>query len=34
VTLKSETFPLEEVNDVLDILRAGDITGRAVLIPG
>jgi D-arabinose 1-dehydrogenase-like Zn-dependent alcohol dehydrogenase len=33
VTLRSETFPLEEVNAVLDTLRAGDITGRAVLVP-
>ena len=33
VTLRSETFPLEQVNDVLDTLRAGDITGRAVLVP-
>jgi NAD+-dependent secondary alcohol dehydrogenase Adh1 len=33
VTLRSETFPLEQVNDVLDALRAGDITGRAVLVP-
>jgi NAD+-dependent secondary alcohol dehydrogenase Adh1 len=33
VTLRSETHPLEEVNDVLDRLRAGEITGRAVLVP-
>jgi NAD+-dependent secondary alcohol dehydrogenase Adh1 len=33
VTLRSETFPLEQVNEVLDTLRAGDITGRAVLVP-
>ena len=33
VTLRSETFPLEQVNDVLDALRAGDVTGRAVLVP-
>lgn len=32
--LKSETFPLEAVNDVLAILREGDMTGRAVLVPG
>jgi hypothetical protein len=25
--------PLEDVNDVLDALRAGDVTGRAVLVP-
>jgi NAD+-dependent secondary alcohol dehydrogenase Adh1 len=31
--LRSETFPLEEVNDVLDRLRQGDVTGRAVLVP-
>jgi NAD+-dependent secondary alcohol dehydrogenase Adh1 len=34
LTLKSETFPLEAVNDVLSTLRDGDITGRAVLVPG
>ena len=33
VTLRTETHPLEEVNDVLDALRDGDITGRAVLLP-
>jgi len=33
VTLRSETHPLEEVNDVLDKLRAGEVTGRAVLVP-
>jgi hypothetical protein len=33
VTLRTETHPLEAVNDVLDALRAGDITGRAVLVP-
>ncbi len=33
VTLRSETYPLEEVNDVLDRLREGDVTGRAVLVP-
>jgi len=33
VTLRSETHPLEDVNDVLDRLREGEITGRAVLIP-
>jgi NAD+-dependent secondary alcohol dehydrogenase Adh1 len=33
VTLRSDTHPLEEVNDVLDRLRAGEITGRAVLVP-
>jgi NAD+-dependent secondary alcohol dehydrogenase Adh1 len=33
VTLRSETHALEEVNDVLDRLREGEITGRAVLVP-
>jgi D-arabinose 1-dehydrogenase-like Zn-dependent alcohol dehydrogenase len=33
VTLRSETYPLEEVNDVLDRLREGEVTGRAVLVP-
>jgi NAD+-dependent secondary alcohol dehydrogenase Adh1 len=33
VTLRSETHPLEEVNDVLDKLREGEVTGRAVLVP-
>lgn len=33
VTLRSETHPLEEVNDVLERLRHGDVTGRAVLVP-
>jgi NAD+-dependent secondary alcohol dehydrogenase Adh1 len=33
ITLKTETHPLEEVNEVLAKLRAGDITGRAVLLP-
>ena len=32
--LKSETHPLEGVNDVLSMLREGEITGRAVLVPG
>jgi D-arabinose 1-dehydrogenase-like Zn-dependent alcohol dehydrogenase len=34
LTLKTERYPLEEVNDVLSMLREGDITGRAVLVPG
>ena len=34
VVLETETHPLESVNDVLDKLRAGEVTGRAVLIPG
>jgi NAD+-dependent secondary alcohol dehydrogenase Adh1 len=33
VTLRSETHPLEEVNDVLAKLREGEVTGRAVLVP-
>ena len=33
VTLRTETHPLDDVNDVLDALRRGDITGRAVLLP-
>jgi NAD+-dependent secondary alcohol dehydrogenase Adh1 len=34
IRLETETHPLEAVNDVLDKLREGEITGRAVLIPG
>jgi NAD+-dependent secondary alcohol dehydrogenase Adh1 len=33
VTLRSQTYPLEEVNEVLAKLRAGEITGRAILVP-
>jgi NAD+-dependent secondary alcohol dehydrogenase Adh1 len=33
LTLKSETHPLEEVNEVLGMLREGEIIGRAVLVP-
>jgi NAD+-dependent secondary alcohol dehydrogenase Adh1 len=33
VKLRSETHRLEEVNDVLDKLREGEVTGRAVLVP-
>jgi len=33
ITLRSQTYPLTQVNDVLAQLRAGDITGRAVLVP-
>jgi NAD+-dependent secondary alcohol dehydrogenase Adh1 len=33
VTLRTETHPLEEVNDVLARLREGEVTGRAVLVP-
>ena len=34
VVLKTETHSLDTVNDVLAQLRAGEITGRAVLVPG
>ena len=34
LTLKMETHALEDVNEVLGRLREGDITGRAVLVPG
>ena len=34
VKLKSETHPLSEVNEVLAKLREGEVTGRAVLVPG
>ena len=33
VELRTETHPLEDVNDVLDKLREGEVTGRAVLVP-
>jgi NAD+-dependent secondary alcohol dehydrogenase Adh1 len=33
LTLRVQTFPLDSVNEVLDALRAGDVTGRAVLVP-
>ena len=33
IELRTETHPLDEVNDVLDRLREGEITGRAVLVP-
>lgn len=33
VTVRSQTHPLDSVNDVLEMLHAGDITGRAVLVP-
>ena len=33
ITLRTETHPLEQVNEVLGRLRAGEITGRAVLCP-
>jgi NAD+-dependent secondary alcohol dehydrogenase Adh1 len=34
ITLRSETHPLTAVNDVLAALSSGDVTGRAVLVPG
>jgi NAD+-dependent secondary alcohol dehydrogenase Adh1 len=34
IELRTGTHPLEAVNDVLERLRAGVITGRAVLAPG
>ncbi|HXR12961.1 MAG TPA: hypothetical protein VN770_11735, partial [Gaiellaceae bacterium] len=33
ITLKTETHPLDSVNDVLAKLRDGEVTGRAVLVP-
>ncbi len=33
ITFRTDTTPLEEVNDVLDKLREGEVTGRAVLVP-
>jgi len=33
ITLKTETHPLEQVNDVLAKLQEGEVTGRAVLVP-
>ena len=33
LTLKSQTHSLDEVNDVLSMLRDGEIMGRAVLVP-
>jgi NAD+-dependent secondary alcohol dehydrogenase Adh1 len=34
VRLVTKTYPLESVNEVLDRLREGEVTGRAVLVPG
>jgi NAD+-dependent secondary alcohol dehydrogenase Adh1 len=34
LTLKTEMHPLEDINDVLGMLREGAVTGRAVLVPG
>ena len=33
ITLKTETHPLDDVNEVLGRLREGDVMGRAVLLP-
>jgi NAD+-dependent secondary alcohol dehydrogenase Adh1 len=33
VTLRTETHALDDVNDVLQKLREGEVTGRAVLVP-
>jgi NAD+-dependent secondary alcohol dehydrogenase Adh1 len=33
LTLRTETYALDDVNEVLDRLRQGEITGRAVLVP-
>ena len=33
VVLKTEVHPLDSVNDVLQKLRDGEVTGRAVLVP-
>jgi NAD+-dependent secondary alcohol dehydrogenase Adh1 len=33
IRLVTETYPLEAVNEVLERLRDGDVTGRAVLVP-
>ena len=34
LVLRTETHPLSAVNDVLAKLREGEVTGRAVLVPG
>jgi NAD+-dependent secondary alcohol dehydrogenase Adh1 len=33
ITLRTNVHPLDDVNEVLDSLRGGDVTGRAVLVP-
>jgi NAD+-dependent secondary alcohol dehydrogenase Adh1 len=33
IVLKTEVHPLDAVNEVLDKLREGEVTGRAVLVP-
>jgi len=34
IVLKTEVHPLDDVNEVLAKLRDGEVTGRAVLVPG
>jgi NAD+-dependent secondary alcohol dehydrogenase Adh1 len=34
IELRTETHPLEQINTVLERLRAGEVTGRAVIVPG
>jgi NAD+-dependent secondary alcohol dehydrogenase Adh1 len=34
IVLKTEVHPLDAVNEVLEKLREGEVTGRAVLVPG
>ena len=34
IVLKTEMHPLDAVNEVLAKLREGEVTGRAVLVPG
>ena len=33
IELRTETHPLESINDVLAKLREGEVTGRAVIVP-
>jgi NAD+-dependent secondary alcohol dehydrogenase Adh1 len=33
IVLRTETHPLDEINEVLGRLREGEVTGRAVLVP-
>jgi NAD+-dependent secondary alcohol dehydrogenase Adh1 len=33
IELRTHTYPLEEINEVLAELRDGDVTGRAVIVP-
>ena len=34
IVLRTETHTLDAINDVLDRLRAGEVTGRAVIAHG